>query len=288
MMVPMDDHMVHRGDGVFETFKCVDGALYNLPAHLERVEQSAAMLDLTVPMPRQDLSDLIVATVRAGGRADCLVRLLVSRGPGSFGVNPYDCPHPQIYLAVTQLPPAFMQVHPEGAAIRISRIPAKDPFFARTKNCNYLLNALMKKEAVDAGVDFVVAFDAAGRMAEVAAETMGMVTADRRLVFPRLDGILAGTTMMRLVTLCERDRRAERVSGVGFEDIDKPAIRMASEFLVVGTTLNVVSVREFDGRPVGAGSPGPVYQHLQALLLADVRTNPEVRLGVFPPAADGV
>src|SRR5262249_21110877 len=96
MLVPMGEHMVHPGDGVFETFKCVGGALYNLNAHLDRVENSAQMIGLALPMPRTELVRRIVETVQAGGRRDCLVRLLVSRGPGSFGVNPYDSPVAQV------------------------------------------------------------------------------------------------------------------------------------------------------------------------------------------------
>ena len=219
MLVPVDDHMVHRGDGVFETFKCVGGALYNLNAHLDRVENSAAMIELAVPMARRELVDGIIATVRAGGQRDCLVRLLVSRGPGSFGVSPYDCPKPQIYIAVSRLPVAFMTAHPEGARVRTSRIPAKDAFFARTKNCNYLANALMKKEAVDAGVDF-------------------------------------------------RDIHLAEITG-------------AAEFLVVGTTINVVAVRDFDGQAIGGGRPGPVAAHLGRLLAEDIRKNVAMQTVVF-------
>ncbi len=281
MLVPVDDHMVHRGDGVFETFKCVGGALYNLNAHLDRVENSAAMIELAVPMARRELVDGIIATVRAGGQRDCLVRLLVSRGPGSFGVSPYDCPKPQIYIAVSRLPVAFMTAHPEGARVRTSRIPAKDAFFARTKNCNYLANALMKKEAVDAGVDFAAAFDGAGLLAEGAAESMGIVTPGRRLVFPRLDGILAGTTMMRLAELCGSDRGSERVAGVDFRDIHLAEITGAAEFLVVGTTINVVAVRDFDGQAIGGGRPGPVAAHLGRLLAEDIRKNVAMQTVVF-------
>ncbi|MCE9613692.1 MAG: aminotransferase class IV [Lentisphaerae bacterium] len=281
MLVPVDDHMVHRGDGVFETFKCVGGGLYNLHAHLDRAETSARMIDLKVPLSRRDLVARIVETVKAGEHRDCLLRLLISRGPGSFGVNPYDSPRGQVYIAAVHLPPPFMETHPEGACVRTSRIPAKDAFFARTKNCNYLANALMKKEAADAGADFCAAFDGADHLAEGAAESMGIVTTDRRLVFPRLDGILAGTTMMRLEELCRSDRSPDRVASVEFSDIRREDIMTAAEFLVVGTTLNVVAVREFDGAQIGDGRPGPVARHLGQLLHADIHLNPAQRLQVI-------
>lgn len=281
MLVPMDDHLVHRGDGVFETFKCVDGALYNLTAHLERLEASAEMIALAMPVPRDELVAIIRETVRTGGRRDCLVRLLVSRGPGSFGVNPRECPRPHLYVAAVHLSPPFMHTHPAGASVCSSRVAAKEPFFARTKNCNYLQNAMMKLDAVRSGADFAACFDAAGLLAEGAAETFGVVTATRELVFPQLTGILAGTTMMRLVDLCRLDGSAARVSGVRFADISRTDIADAAEMLVVGTTIDVTAVRAFDDVPVGDGRPGPVTRHLAALLQADIGTNAAVRLPVF-------
>jgi len=281
MLVPMDDHMVHRGDGVFETFKCVGGALYNLDAHLDRIETSASMIELALPIARRELVARIVETVQAGGRPDCTVRLLLSRGPGSFGVNPYDCPRAQLYIAVVHLPPLFMDKHPEGARVCKSRIPPKEPFYARTKNCNYLQNALMKKETVDLGADFAAAFDAVDRLTEGAAETLGIVTTDRRLRFPTLDGVLMGTTMMRLADLCRADRSPARVAAVEFADIPRADILSAAEFLVVGTTIDVVAVREFDGHAIGNGRPGPVAHHLGALLQHDILHNPAMRTTCF-------
>jgi branched-chain amino acid aminotransferase len=286
MLVPVDDHMVHRGDGVFESCKCVAGGVYNLGMHLDRIEQSAAMIGLTLPLSRDALAARMVETMRAGGRRDCAVRLLVSRGPGSFGVNPYDCPSPQVYIGVSRPAPPFMVNHPAGARVRSSRVPGKDPYFARTKNCNYLRNALMKKEAVDAGVDFMAAFDARDCLGEGATENFGIVTADRRLVFPRLEGILEGTTMMRVVALCRADASPARVAGVEFRDIPRAEVRRAAELLIVGTTIDVVSVAEFDGRPVGAGRPGEVGRHLLRLLRDDIEHNAAFRTPVFQDAPE--
>jgi len=112
MMVPVDDHMVHRGDGVFETFKCVNGSVYNMKAHLERLQHSASGLYFRLPWSLDEIGSIVVETVKAGARKDCLVRLFVSRGPGSFDVNPKDCPSPQLYVAVTSLKKPFMELHP--------------------------------------------------------------------------------------------------------------------------------------------------------------------------------
>ena len=133
MMVPIDDHMVHRGDGIFETFKCVDGAIYNFDAHLERLQRSAANLDFNLPVDMEQLREIVMETTRAGKEQGCYIRMFISRGPGSFGVNPYDCPAAQLYVVVTKAPKAFMETHPDGATVKTSSIPVKHPFFAGVK-----------------------------------------------------------------------------------------------------------------------------------------------------------
>ncbi len=273
MMIPIDDHMVHRGDGVFETFKCVGGSIYNMKAHLERLEHSAAGLHYKLPWSVEEMGRMVVETVRTGGHRDCLVRLFVSRGPGSFDVNPYDCRGPQLYVVVTFLKRPFMELHPDGAVVRTSRIPVKEPFFAAIKSCNYLPNVLMKKEAVDLKADFAAAFDGKGCLAEGATENLGIVTKKKNLLFPRLDGILCGTTMMRVMDLAETAVREGLLSKAGFSDILRDDILNASEVIIVGTTPNVVTVREFDGMRIGDGSPGPVQRRLNALLVDDILHN---------------
>lgn len=281
MLVPIDDHMVHRGDGVFETMKCVDGAIYNMAAHLDRLERSAAGIHLQIPEPRRAVEQLLVETARTGGERTCALRLFVSRGPGSFGVNPYDAPAPQIYTVATLLPPPFMVKHPEGARLKTSRIPAKPAFFAGIKNCNYLPNVLMQKESVDAGVDFVTSFDAHGCMAEGPTENVGIVTRDRRVVFPALEGILAGTTMLRVAALAGELARDGHVAEVEFRPVPLHDLVNAAEILIVGTTRDVIAVREFDGRPVGTGKPGPVWRLLSDRLTDDMHHNAALRTPVW-------
>lgn len=281
MAVPIDDHMVHRGDGVFETMKCVDGSVYNMAAHLDRLEESAATVALELPVASGVLGDLIVQTVQAGGEPNCVVRVLASRGPGSFGVNPYDNCTPQLYIVVTRLGQPFMTLHPEGATLRTSSIQAKPPFLAGTKSCNYLPNVLMQKESVDLGTDFVVSFDENGFMAEGPTENVGIVSPEGELLFPALTGILSGTTMVRVVDLAGQLVDSGDLKAVDYRDISGEDVQNAAEILIVGTTRNVIAVREYDGKPVGTGSPGPVGKKLGELLLNDIATNEEILTRAF-------
>jgi len=281
MLIPVDDHMVHRGDGIFETFKCVNGAIYNLKAHLDRLENSAKLLGFKWEWKRKYLLDITIQTIRAGKHHNCLIKLLISRGPGSFGVNPYDCPEQQIYLVVTELKKPFMELHPEGARMKTASISAKPAFFAGVKSCNYMQNVLMAKEASDYGVDFVAAYDENGNLTEGATENIGIISPEKYLLFPSLDRVLCGTTMLRVAKLANRLVRKGILKKIIFRNISKEEVLHASEILIVGTTPNVTFVREYDGKTIGNGKPGCVFKELSELLLNDMLYNKKLRTQVF-------
>lgn len=282
MVVPVDDHLVHRGDGIFETLKCVGGKVYNMRAHLARLGESASKLEYKLPCSLEEVGHRVIETVRIGGRKECSVRILVSRGSGSLGVNPYDCVEPGLYIVVSARKPSFMETHPSGATVKTSKYAAKPAYIASVKNCNYLLNSLMKKESIDAGVDFVVGFDEDGHLAEGPTENMGIVTVAGRLVFPRLDGILAGTTMARVAELARHAVGSGFLTDVAFEHISREDVLGAAELLIVGTTPDVTAVREFDGAATCAGVAGAAFRKLSGLLLDDIAGNPEMQTPVWP------
>lgn len=281
MMVPVDDHMVHRGDAVFETLKCVGGNIYNMHAHLARLASSARGLSLDLPCTEKELAEIVIQTVFTGGRPDCLVRLLLSRGPGSLGVSPYDCPAPAFYVVVSEYKKPFMDLHPGGAKAKASALPVKIAPFANLKSVNYLTNVLMKKEAVDAGVDFVVSFDENGHLAEGPTENAGIVTRDGRLCVPKPERILAGTTMLRVMELARTLPGKQQLAAAEPADITRADIVDAAEVLIFGTTPDVTAVIEFDGEPVGGGKPGPVFKMLSRLLADDIHQNAAMQTRVF-------
>lgn len=272
MVVPVDDHMVHRGDGLFETFKCVDGAVYNFDAHLARLENGTKSIALRMPWSRDDIRRIVGEVLRAGSRRDALVRIFVSRGPGGHSANPYECPVPLLMVLAIRLPPPFMEAHPEGAKVGVSGVPTKEGFFAQVKSVNYLPNVLMKKQAVDAGVDFMLGFDKDGHMTELPTENFGIVTAGRILRVPRPDHILMGTTMLRVMALArEQLVPTGRLASVEEADVPLAEIERAAELLVFGTSPHVTAVTEFAGRPVGDGKPGPVWRELSQLFEDDLK-----------------
>jgi branched-chain amino acid aminotransferase len=281
MLAPIDDHVVHRGDGVFETLKCVNGGVYLWQEHARRLFQSANAIGVSIRWSEPELADIVAQTLRAGGRRDALLRIIISRGPGSMGVNPYDCPAPALYVLAHALKPSFMDVHPGGARLISCDIPIKAGFFATIKSCNYLPNALLKKAAADAGADFAVCFDERGFVAEGATENVGIVDADGRLRAPGPERILSGTTMNRVFQLAEALVRDGRLRGLMRGPITREELSCAREILIFGTTSDITSAVLFDGRPVGEGKPGPIALALLELLREDIRSSREHRFEVF-------
>lgn len=269
MQVPIDDHLVHRGDGVFETIKCVEGRIFCLNEHLDRLFYSAQRINLAAPASRDTIRARILDTIRVAAQPNHLVRVILSRGTGSMGINPYDCPSAHLYILVHKAAVPFMETHPNGARLVTSAIPVKAGMFANIKTCNYLPNALLKKEAVDRGADFSVNFDENGFIAEGATENIGIVTRDRHLVIPRPERILAGTTMQRAFALADQGQRDGWLAGKHVGDLTRNDLVEASEILIFGTTTNVTAVTECDGSPVNDGKPGPVQTHLSKLLIQE-------------------
>ncbi len=281
MTIPVDDHMVHRGDGIFEAFKCVNGNIYNLTAHLERLERSARAVYLTLPASLEHITDLVIGTIRIAGTRDCLIRLFVSRGPGGFTTNPYECPSSQIYIVACNPSVYPEEQSTEGVFIKSSSIPVKKSYFATIKSCNYLPNVLMKKEAVDAGVQYTVSIDENGFLGEGSTENIGLVTPDRTLKFPRFARILKGTTVTRVAELAESLVANGKLEQVVFEDITLNEAYSGAEILLFGTTFDILAAVIFDGHAIGSGRPGEIYQLLLELLTRDIENNSALHTKVF-------
>lgn len=276
MAIPIDDHLVHRGDGVFDVMRCVRGKIYQLEQHLERLDRSAKAISLDV-LPEYDrVREIIKELVLVGGEKDCLIRVILSRGPGSFGANPYDCPKSQMYVIVTRfksLPDAYLR---DGVSLITSQIPMKKPFFANIKSCNYLHNVLMKMEAIKAGCQYSVAVDEDGFLGEGSIENIGLLSAEGVLKFPEFEKILSGTTARRVFQLARKLVEEGVIKDVKFAKIPPQEASKAKEIFLTGTSLGIISVVSYDGGRVGLGVPGPVYSRLLSLLWEDMTENQDL------------
>jgi len=276
MTVPIDDHVVHRGDGVFDVMRCVKGNIYQMEAHLQRLERSAESISLDLPPDYGQIRDIIRTLILAGGEKECLIRVILSRGPGSFSTNPYECPLSHIYVVVVRYHSLPEKLYQDGIPIVTSRIPIKKSYFATIKSCNYLPNVLMKMEAIQAGCKYSVALDEEGCLAEGSTENVGVVSRDGVLKFPGFEKTLAGITVKRIFELAELLARNGVIQDVQFERIPLNEAYLCSEVMLFGTSINILPVVSFDGNTVGDGAPGPVYLKLSSLLWKDMCENKDL------------
>ncbi len=281
MLVPIDDHLVHRGDGIFEAFKCVQGNIYLLTPHLDRLQRSAELIDLAWPMSRSELQETIKETIRAANVSDCLIRLYISRGPGDFSPNPYASIGSQLYIAVTLLNQPDPALRESGCSLALSNIPLKPGIFSTVKSCNYLPNALMKKEAVDLGVDYTVGLDEQGFLAEGPTENLGIVTREYKFVVPKFDRILRGTTLVRAMHLAGNLVDTKELTEIKEADLAPEDLSEAREVIMFGTTFDALPVVSCQGQTIGDGRPGPISHRLYELLGRDQLESPEVLTAVF-------
>lgn len=243
MVIPLDDHMVHRGDAVFEAVKFVPSGIYGLDRHLDRLDASRAAISLELPFTRKRLEQVIFETVRASGLETGLVRLFLARGPGGFTTNPYETSGPQIYCAVTDLAPLPSEKYETGVMVGLSKVAVKEGFFARTKTCNYLPNVLMKKESIDRGLDFTISRDEKRKIAESSTENFALIDGRGNFVIPKFDRILKGVTLVRAAELA----RAQGIKVVQ-KSFSVEDIRKAKGAMMLGTTLDVVPVLSFESK----------------------------------------
>lgn len=280
MMVPIDDHLVHRGDGGFDVMRCVLGKIYQMEEHLQRLNRSAKAISLRFPPDYERIREVIKGLVVIGGEKDCLIRVILSRGPGSFSVNPYDCPSSQLYVNVIRFRSLPQEYYREGVSIVTSRTPIKKSFFANIKSCNYLPNVLMKMEGIDAGCQYSLALDEDGFLAEGPTENVGVLTADEVLKFPGFQRTLSGITARRVFQQADELVKKKMLKGVQFAKIAPGEAYQAKEMFLTGTSLNILPVVSYDGRTIGIGSPGPVYSGLASLLWKDMTENQEMLTGI--------
>ena len=267
MLLPIDDHMVHRGDGVFEAMKAVAKSVYLMDEHLRRLFKSAEKIGLKSTFDFSQVKEIILETLRAVNQNDAMIRVFLSRGPGNFSVNPYDSVGSQLYVVVTKLNSLSLEKYKNGVVIGKSDIPVKDSWIAQIKSCNYLPNVLMKKEAVDRHLDFVICIDEQNHITESATENIMIVDQHEMIIHPTLDYILQGTTMIRACELARENGITTLVRPISINDLLN-----AREVMITGTTVNVLPVVKFEQDTIGNGKPGPITMKLNELIHNDMKT----------------
>lgn len=250
MVIPIDDHMVHRGHGVFDTSIILDGHLYELDAHLDRFLSSASKAKISSPFPQSNLRTILIQLTVASKCKKGTLRYWLSAGPGDFLLSPAGCPTSAFYAVV--IDEDFAQCK-EGVKVITSTIPMKVPLFATSKNVNYLPNVLTKMEAEEKGAFASIWIDEEGYIAEGPNVNVAFITHEKELILPLFDKILSGCTAKRMLELAPKLVEQGSLKSVKTGNLTVEEAKGAAEMMYVGSTLPVLPIIEWDEKSIGDG-----------------------------------
>src|SRR6187399_10072 len=236
MVIPFDDHMVHRGHGIFDTAGLVNGRIYDLEAHLDRFLGSAERSRLTLAGSRAAMRDIIVKTAAASRRRDGAIRYWLSSGPGSLELSPAAGAEPGFFVMIFGGLSYPARWYTEGLKVMTTTYPIKPPLYAITKATNYLPNVLMQMEAKEAGLDNGVFIDDAGHVGESSNMNVAFVTSDGVFRHPTFERVLPGCTSLRLLELAQ-SLVGRLLTGVAVCNIPVADARAAREMFLIGSSV---------------------------------------------------
>jgi branched-chain amino acid aminotransferase len=257
--VSVFDHGLLYGDGVFEGIRAYGGRILKLQTHLNRLFAGAEAIKLAIPHTAEVLSDAIRKTVKANGATDGYIRLVVSRGPGTLGLNPCLCTHPNVFVIADQIKLYPTELYENGMAIITANTirnhaQALDP---AVKSLNYLNNIRAKIEAVAADVLEALMLNHEGNVAECTGDNIFMIQSGRLITPPASAGILPGITR-GLVLALAREAGIETAE----QDFTLETLYDCDEVFLTGTAAEVIPVTRIDERVIDGGKPGQITLQL--------------------------
>jgi branched-chain amino acid aminotransferase len=255
------DHGLLYGDGVFEGIRAYNGRVFKLAEHIERLFYSAKAILLEVPMSPKELTAAVVQTCRRNKIRDGYIRLIVTRGIGTLGLNPNTCKHPSGIIIADRIqlyPPELYKRGLEIITVATTRNlhSALNPAI---KSLNYLNNVLAKIEALNGGCEEAIMLNAEGYVSECTGDNLFIVKGGQLLTPPLSAGALYGITRGTVMALAREGGMA-----VSEPNLTRYDLFTADECFLTGTGAEIIAVVKIDGRVIGKGRPGPVTEGMIA------------------------
>lgn len=253
------DHGLLYGDGVFEGIRSYNGRVFMLDEHLARLYRSAKAIALTIPMTPKALARAVVKACKLNRCHDGYIRLVVTRGVGTLGLNPYLCRKPEIIIIADKIQLYPKELYESGLRLVTSGTLRNhtESLSPCIKSLNYLNNILAKIEAVNAGVMEVIMLNQQGYVAEATGDNIFLVKGRRLVTPPVTCGALEGVTRGVVMTLAAQVGLEVREDVLARYDLYN-----ADEVFLTGTGAEIIGVVDIDRRTIGSGKPGPVTRDL--------------------------
>jgi branched-chain amino acid aminotransferase len=258
--VSVFDHGLLYGDGVFEGIRIYNKHIFELDAHIDRLYNSAKGIRLDVPMSRSELIDALRKTVEANSVIDGYIRLIITRGIGSLGLNPFTCETPLVVIIADNIQLYPEELYEKGMKIISATTVRNHPLAIppQVKSMNYLNNILAKIEALDNNVPEAIMYNHEGYVAEATGDNVFVVRKGIVYTPPSEAGGLEGITRDIVIRIAKKQN---------IEVVEKNLTRfdlyISDELFLTGTAAEVIGIVEIDGRTIGDGRPGPVTKLLR-------------------------
>ena len=253
------DHGLLYGDGVFEGIRSYAGKVFRLTEHIDRLWDSAKAIWLEIPISKQEMARAIEQTLEANGIDEGYVRVVVTRGAGTLGLDPNKCSDPQVIIIADRISLYPAELYEKGLEIITVSTVRNHPaaLSPRVKSLNYLNNILAKIEGLQAGCIEALMLNHKGEVAECTGDNIFLVRDGVVLTPPNEAGILEGITRDVVIELA-------REMGIEVREIalTKHDVYIAEECFLTGTAAEVVPVVKVDSRSIGDGTPGKVTRKL--------------------------
>ena len=252
--VSIEDRGFQFGDGIYEVIRTYGGRPFELEAHLARLDRSAQALDLQQPYSRQQWAQHIREALQRAAFPEAKVYVQITRGvaPRDHAYTP-DLP-PTVVMTVRELRPLSPSVRAAG----VEAMTMEDIRWGRCdiKSVNLLANVLARQQAKQAGM-FEAIFIKDEQVTEGAVSNVMVVRDGAVITAPEGPRILSGVT--RAVVL-----QMARQEGLHVQERYYPPADLysAAEVFLTGTTVEILGIVRIDGKPIGAGKPGPITQRL--------------------------
>ncbi|AST90184.1 branched-chain-amino-acid transaminase [Sutcliffiella cohnii] len=258
-VVSVYDHGFLYGDGVFEGIRVYSGNVFRLQEHIDRLYDSAKSIMLSIPQTKEEMTEIIVETLRKNEYKDAYIRVVVSRGVGNLGLDPFTCKNPQVIVIAEQLALYPKEMYESGIDIVsvASRRNRSDVLSPKVKSLNYLNNILVKIEANLAGVGEALMLNDQGYVAEGSADNIFIVKGNVIKTPPGYVGALEGITRNAIIDIAK-----EKGFDIREEVFTRHDVYTADEVFLTGTAVEVIAVVKVDGRTIGEGTPGPYTKEL--------------------------
>jgi branched-chain amino acid aminotransferase len=254
------DHGLLYGDGVFEGIRVYNGRVFELAAHIDRLYDSARGIRLDIAISKKKMTEAVLETVAANEVIDGYIRLVLTRGCGTLGLNPFICTNPSIFIIADSIQLYPEELYEKGLRIISATTVRNHPLAIppQIKSLNYLNNILAKIEALDNDVPEAIMYNHLGYVAEATGDNVFMVRKGVICVPPVEAGSLEGITRGVVIKLATKEKM--KVVETNLTRFD---LYVSDELFLTGTAAEVIGVVEIDGRKIGDGKPGPVTKLLR-------------------------